>query len=112
MPSRASFEPRAFLKYPEDFGKRIDPVWLPRPEGHPELGQFIAAHFQCVASFLMADRMRDKGLTVEEVAAAFNTSADTLQRKMRGEVPAKLQDLVLPRGSSSRIGHTTRGSAA
>ncbi len=57
------------------------------------MGHFIAAYWQSVAAFTIREQIREDGETLEEVAQATATSADTLARKLRGEVPAKLRDL-------------------
>jgi len=73
----------------------MNPDWLPAPTSHPELGHFIAAYWQSSAAFMMREQMREDGEDLETAAKAMGTSPDTLARKMRGEVPAKLRDLAM-----------------
>lgn len=44
---------------------------------------------------LMREQMREDKKSLEAAAEEMGTSPDTLARKMRGEVPAKLRDLAM-----------------
>lgn len=91
--ARATYEPRKFLKHPDDFGVRSDLKWLPPPASHPERSNYMAAYAQALASVWMRDNMRSKGISMKQAAGLLQVSLGTLQRKMRGEVPVSLSEL-------------------
>lgn len=90
--ARYRYSPRDFLVHPALFGRRLDAAWKPGPAGQDAV--YAASYVQHVAACLTVAAGQDRGEDLETMAGRLDVSADTLRRKLYGESPARLDEIL------------------
>ncbi|GLU88071.1 MULTISPECIES: hypothetical protein [Agromyces] len=88
------FEPRSFAALPKLFGKEKEIVWNP-VSGRDAEARLRAAKLQHHFSYLVWRSLQSGGWTVGRYTTAVGTDYDRFGRILRGEIPAKFEDLFL-----------------
>jgi len=92
--ARYRYVPKEFLEQPTLFGRRLDARWDRRKTAAADDSHVGAAYFQHVAACTAIAKAEHDGESVLRMADRLGVPADTLRRKLYGESPARLDEVI------------------
>lgn len=91
MPDYA-YIPRSFLIAPKAFGRRPDATW--RAHEPQDADGVAASYFQHRVAYQTLKVAEEKGMSLIDLANRLGISPDRLRRKLYGESPARLIEIM------------------
>lgn len=86
------YRPRDFLVQPDFFGRRVDAEW--KPYRAAEKAKAAAAYYQHLAACETLRVAGERDWSLTELAQRVGEKPDTLRRKLYGEGPADVDDIM------------------
>jgi len=88
------YSPKNLMVRPDWFGRRLDASWEPVGDSVEARARLAAAYLQHQAACAARRIADDYRLSVTELANRLGAKPDTLRRKLYGESPARLEDVL------------------
>ena len=88
-----AYTPRTYLVDPDAYGRNIDATWKPFTDD--QRANVAAAYYQHRAACQTRRIAGEKGIPLDAVADAAGHTTNTLRRKLRGEAPARLDEILM-----------------
>jgi len=92
--ARYRYSPQQFLMIPTQFGRYDEAMWKAPPRSLPERAMYSAAYQQHFAACVVLRKALAKGKLIADLAEVFDTTPDTLRRKLHGEAPVRHDELT------------------
>ena len=89
-----SYKPRDYLKQPRFFGRKVEAEWKAYGDDFTERVRVAAAYWQHLSACETLRVAGEKDWRLGDLAAKIDAHPDTLRRKLYGEGPATLDDIV------------------
>ena len=88
------YTPKEFLDQPGLYGRRDDAAWDEKQVRAAERSHVAAAYFQHLAACTVLAKAQHAGHSLEVMAGRVGSTEDTLRRKLYGESPARLDEIL------------------
>lgn len=89
-----SYKPRDYLRQPRFFGRKVEAEWKAYGDDFTERARVAAAYWQHLAACETLRVAGEKDWKMGDLAAKIGAHPDTLRRKLYGEGPATLDDVI------------------